>query len=184
MTKDYVVWLHELRMADVARVGGKNASLGELIGELAPLGVRVPGGFATTAEAYRDFLAAGGLDQRIEEALGALDVGDVAALARCGSTIRGWIEAQPLQPELEQAIREAYAEMQQREGGDFTVAVRSSATAEDLPDASFAGQQETKRISTFTASMRCCRRSSAYSPRCTTIAPFPTACTRGSCTPM
>jgi pyruvate,water dikinase len=143
MTKDYVVWLHELRMADVARVGGKNASLGELIGELAPLGVRVPGGFATTAEAYRDFLAAGGLDQRIEEALGALDVGDVAALARCGSTIRGWIEAQPLQPELEQAIREAYAEMQQREGGDFTVAVRSSATAEDLPDASFAGQQET-----------------------------------------
>jgi pyruvate,water dikinase len=143
MTKDYVVWLHDLRMADVARVGGKNASLGELIGELAPLGVRVPGGFATTAEAYRDFLAAGGLDQRIEEALGALDIRDVTALARCGSTIRGWIEAQPLQPELERAIRDAYAEMQQREGGDFTVAVRSSATAEDLPDASFAGQQET-----------------------------------------
>ena len=84
MTKDYVVWLHDLRMADVARVGGKNASLGELIGELAPLGVRVPGGFATTAEAYRDFLAAGGLDQRIEEALGALDIRDVTALARCG----------------------------------------------------------------------------------------------------
>src|SRR5690606_30438126 len=143
MSKDYVKWLHDLRMSDVARVGGKNASLGEMIGELSALGVRVPGGFATTAEAYRDFLAAGGLDQRIEGALSMLDVADVGALARCGATIRGWIAGQPLQPDLEQAIRDAYAQMQQREGGDFTVAVRSSATAEDLPDASFAGQQET-----------------------------------------
>jgi pyruvate,water dikinase len=143
MAEDYLVWLQDLRMADVGRVGGKNASLGELIGELAPLGIRVPGGFATTAHAYREFLAAGGLDQRIEQALSALDVDDVNALVRCGAQVRGWIEAQPFTPALEHAVREAYSEMQRRETGDFTVAVRSSATAEDLPDASFAGQQET-----------------------------------------
>ena len=143
MADDYLVWLQDLRMADVGRVGGKNASLGELIGELAPLGIRVPGGFATTAQAFRDFLAADGLDQRIEQSLASLDVANVNALARSGAAIRGWIEAQPLQPALEQAIRDAYAEMQRQDRGDFTVAVRSSATAEDLPDASFAGQQET-----------------------------------------
>jgi pyruvate,water dikinase len=143
MADDYLVWLQDLRMADVGRVGGKNASLGELIGELAPLGIRVPGGFATTAQAFRDFLGADGLDRRIEQLLASLDVANVNALARSGAAIRGWIEAQPLQPSLEQAIRDAYAEMQRRDRGDFTVAVRSSATAEDLPDASFAGQQET-----------------------------------------
>ncbi len=143
MAKDYLAWLQDLRMSDIGRVGGKNASLGEMIGELAPLGIRVPGGFATTAEAFRDFLAFEGLDKRIEHALLALDIEDVQALAQRGAEIRNWIEAQPLPPELEQVIRDAYARMQAELDGDVSVAVRSSATAEDLPDASFAGQQET-----------------------------------------
>jgi len=143
MAKDYVAWLHDLRMTDLGRVGGKNASLGEMIGELAPLGIRVPDGFATTAEAFRDFLAVDGLDKRIEAALSGLNIDDVPALARCGAEVRGWIESQPLPVELEQAVRSAYARMQEDMGADVSVAVRSSATAEDLPDASFAGQQET-----------------------------------------
>ncbi|MCC6531498.1 MAG: phosphoenolpyruvate synthase [Burkholderiales bacterium] len=143
MSRDYLAWLQDLRMADIARVGGKNASLGEMIGELAPLGVRVPGGFATTAEAYREFLSANALDQRIEQTLSTLDIEDVRALARCGAEVRAWIEAQPLQPRLVGAVRDAYARMQAEMGADVAVAVRSSATAEDLPDASFAGQQET-----------------------------------------
>ncbi len=143
MAKDYLAWLQDLRMSDIGRVGGKNASLGEMIGELEPLGIRVPGGFATTAEAFRDFLAFEGLDKRIERALLSLDIEDVQALARSGAEIRSWIEAQPLPPELEQVIRDAYARMQAGIDADVSVAVRSSATAEDLPDASFAGQQET-----------------------------------------
>jgi pyruvate,water dikinase len=143
MAKDYLLWLNELRMTDLARVGGKNASLGELIGELGGLGIRVPGGFATTADAFRDFLAHDALDRRIEQALATLDVSNVESLARCGREIRTWVEAQPLPQRLEQEIREAYARMQQEMGPDVSVAVRSSATAEDLPDASFAGQQET-----------------------------------------
>jgi len=143
MAKDDVVWLQDLRMSDLGRVGGKNASLGELIGELTSLGVRVPGGFATTAEAFRDFLSEGGLDRRIEDALSGLDIDDVAALNRCGAQIRAWVEAQPLPAALEQAIRASFARMQAEGGEDIAVAVRSSATAEDLPDASFAGQQET-----------------------------------------
>jgi len=140
---DYVVWLQDLRMSDLGRVGGKNASLGELIGELSSLGVRVPGGYATTADAFRDFLAADGLDRRIEQALSKLDIEDVAALVKCGAQVRSWIETQPLPDALEQAIRTAHARMQADAGDDLDVAVRSSATAEDLPDASFAGQQET-----------------------------------------
>jgi len=143
MAKDYIVWLHDVRMTDLMRVGGKNASLGELIGELASLGVRVPGGCATTAEAFRDFLAHAGLDQRIEQAMTGLDVEDVQALARCGAELRSWINAQPLPEELERSIRAAYAQMQAQIGDEVSVAVRSSATAEDLPEASFAGQQET-----------------------------------------
>jgi pyruvate,water dikinase len=143
MVKDYLAWLQDLRMSDIGRVGGKNASLGEMIGELAPLGIRVPGGFATTADAFRDFLAFEKLDKRIEQALLSLDIEDVQALARCGAEIRSWIESQPLPPELEQAIRSAYTRMQAEMDTDVSVAVRSSATAEDLPDASFAGQQET-----------------------------------------
>ncbi|MBK1706680.1 phosphoenolpyruvate synthase [Halochromatium glycolicum] len=142
---DYVRWLSELGMDDVAVVGGKNASLGEMIQHLTKLGVRVPGGFATTAQAYRDFLAVDGLAERIAAELDALDVDDIAALSAAGPRIRGWIIEQPFQPELDAAIEAAYAELADKTGSaaDTTWAVRSSATAEDLPDASFAGQQET-----------------------------------------
>ena len=133
----------EIGMDDVPRVGGKNASLGEMIRHLARAGVRVPGGFATTAEAYRAFLAANGLDRRIRERLADLDVDDVNALAAAGAEIRGWIEAAPLPAELEREIRDRYHAMERAAGGELAVAVRSSATAEDLPEASFAGQQET-----------------------------------------
>ncbi|HEX7062720.1 MAG TPA: phosphoenolpyruvate synthase [Woeseiaceae bacterium] len=139
--KPYVVKLEDLGMQDVDKVGGKNASLGEMIGNLADLGVAVPGGFATTAEAYRDFLKSGGLDRRIDEALRDLDVDDIEALAAAGSTIRGWIIETPLPDRLRDELSSAWEAM--RNGRDIRVAVRSSATAEDLPDASFAGQQET-----------------------------------------
>ncbi|MDK2797036.1 MAG: pyruvate, water dikinase, partial [Tepidiphilus sp.] len=138
----YVIPFNELRMTDVGIVGGKNASLGEMISQL-PADVRVPGGFATTAEAYRLFLAQNGLAQRIHEALEALDVDDVNALAKTGAEIRRWIMETPFPPEFETQIRQAYAELVTREGEGASFAVRSSATAEDLPDASFAGQQET-----------------------------------------
>jgi pyruvate, water dikinase len=136
-----VVPFENLRMTDVEAVGGKNASLGEMISQL-PGGVRVPTGFATTAHAFRQFLAHDGLAQRINARLASLDMDDVRALAAAGAEIRGWMEAQPFPSDLEQAIREAFAKLG---GGDATAsfAVRSSATAEDLPDASFAGQQET-----------------------------------------
>ncbi len=136
-----VVPFENLRMSDVEAVGGKNASLGEMISQL-PGGVRVPTGFATTAHAFRQFLSHGGLAQRIATRLATLDMDDVRALAVAGTEIRGWIEAQPFPPDLEQAIREAFAKLC---AGDeqASFAVRSSATAEDLPDASFAGQQET-----------------------------------------
>ncbi|TQK18841.1 phosphoenolpyruvate synthase [Microbacterium sp. SLBN-154] len=139
-----VIPLYEIGMADLPQVGGKNASLGEMISRLASSGVRVPGGFATTARAYRAFLAADGLADRIARMLAALDVSDVAALARAGAEIRAMINAQPLPADLERDIRDAFAAVVDETGGtDITWAVRSSATAEDLPDASFAGQQET-----------------------------------------
>jgi pyruvate,water dikinase len=141
--ESYVVAFEKLRMQDVGRVGGKNASLGEMIGQLANAGVRVPGGFATTAQAFRDFLAHGGLAKRIEDKLAKLNVDDVNALAAAGAEIRGWITAQPFPAQLEKDIGHAYAALQQGANDDLSVAVRSSATAEDLPDASFAGQQET-----------------------------------------
>jgi pyruvate,water dikinase len=139
----YVIGFEALGVHDVPRVGGKNASLGEMISRLSDAGVSVPGGFATTADAYRDFLAQGGLDERIWAALDRLDIADVAALAQTGEAIRRWVVEQPFPPELEQAIAAAYAELARDAGEGFSVAVRSSATAEDLPDASFAGQQET-----------------------------------------
>jgi len=139
--KSYVIALEQLRMTDVETVGGKNASLGEMISSLTRLGVRVPDGFATTAQAYRDFLAQGGLDARIRARLAALDVDDVKALASAGADIRGWIQATPFQDEFAQAVRTQYRAL--GAGRDVAVAVRSSATAEDLPQASFAGQQET-----------------------------------------
>ena len=140
-----VVPFEKLRMTDVEVVGGKNASLGEMISQLptqGPEGVRVPTGFATTAHAFREFLAYGGLADRIQARLDALDTEDVRALAVAGAEIRGWVEAQPFPADLEKAIREAFATLS---GGNdhASFAVRSSATAEDLPDASFAGQQET-----------------------------------------
>src|SRR6056297_3940182 len=129
-------------MADLHRVGGKNSSLGEMIGNLSQLGVSVPGGFATTADAFREFLDQSGLADRIQAELEPLDSEDTRALAATGSRIRQWIMETPLQSGLEQAIRDGYTRMQERYGDDLAVAVRSSATAEDLPDASFAGQQE------------------------------------------
>lgn len=136
----YVIPFTELRMTDVEQVGGKNASLGEMISQL-PGSVRVPGGFATTAEAYREFLAHQGLADRIRERLASLDVDDVVALAKTGEEIRGWIVDTPFPAKLEQEIKTAYEALTADGEGSF--AVRSSATAEDLPDASFAGQQET-----------------------------------------
>ncbi len=136
-----VVPFENLRMSDVEAVGGKNASLGEMISQL-PGGVRVPTGFATTAHAFRQFLAHAGLAQRINARLGALDTEDVRALAAAGAEIRGWVEAQPFPADLEKAIRQAFAALCEG-NAQASFAVRSSATAEDLPDASFAGQQET-----------------------------------------
>jgi len=140
---EYVRWLDQLGMNDLAEVGGKNASLGEMISNLASSGVNVPGGFATTSAAFRDFLAETGLDRRIAERLEGLDVDDVRGLAAAGAEIRQWIIDTPLPGRLASEIRQAWSEMESRFGTDIAVAVRSSATAEDLPDASFAGQQET-----------------------------------------
>jgi pyruvate, water dikinase len=136
----YVIPFGQLGMRDVETVGGKNASLGEMIGALAKLGVRVPGGFATTSHAYREFLAQGGLDERIRAELAALDVDDVVKLAACGARIRQWVLATPFSASFVAAVR---AELERMGGAAGAVAVRSSATAEDLPEASFAGQQET-----------------------------------------
>ncbi len=139
----YVRWFDTLGMGDVEEVGGKNASIGEMIRGLQEAGVRVPGGFATTAAAYRDFLAADGLAGRIAERLSTLDIEDVVRLAEAGREIRGWMLDAALPEALENAVREAYGELEAHSGPDLAVAVRSSATAEDLPEASFAGQQET-----------------------------------------
>jgi pyruvate,water dikinase len=142
--QEYVIEFAKLGMHDVARVGGKNASLGEMVSHLANVGVSVPNGFATTAIAFTDFLDQSGLKKRINDSLDALDVSDVVKLAEVGAQIRQWVVDTPLQPELEKAITESYAQMVAESGGKpVSVAVRSSATAEDLPDASFAGQQET-----------------------------------------
>ncbi|WP_411360367.1 phosphoenolpyruvate synthase [Pseudidiomarina sp. YC-516-91] len=139
---DYVLWYDHLGMNDVGRVGGKNASLGEMISNLAGAGVVVPNGFATTAEAFHQFLEQSGVDERIHKLLDTLDVDDVRALAEAGKQIRQWVIDTPFQPELDKAIRDAYQQLS--EGNDeVSFAVRSSATAEDMPDASFAGQQET-----------------------------------------
>ncbi|MCT8469654.1 phosphoenolpyruvate synthase [Chromohalobacter canadensis] len=140
--EEYIVWFDQLGMDDVERVGGKNASLGEMISNLADAGVTVPGGFATTAVAYREFLAHEGLNERINDALARLDVDDVTALAETGAQIRQWVIDTPLPPAFEQVLAEAYGQLQDKHP-HLKAAVRSSATAEDLPDASFAGQQET-----------------------------------------
>jgi pyruvate,water dikinase len=138
-----VLWFSELGLTDLDQVGGKNASLGEMVRNLASAGVKVPDGFATTADAYRRFLAESGLDTRIEAILEGLDSGDVAALAKVGGQIRDLIRQTPFPAGFEEEIRAAYQRLTEEHGGDVSWAVRSSATAEDLPDASFAGQQET-----------------------------------------
>jgi pyruvate,water dikinase len=137
-----VVPFEELRMTDVDVVGGKNASLGEMISQLAATGVRVPGGFATTAHAFREFLKFGGLTERIAARLKLLDTDDVRALAEAGTEIRNWIGDAPFPPELEAGVRAEFARLSASDA-NASFAVRSSATAEDMPDASFAGQQET-----------------------------------------
>ena len=137
-----VLPFEHLRMTDVEVVGGKNASLGEMISQLAASGVRVPGGFATTAHAFREFLHHGGLTDKINARLDALDTDDVRALAEAGAQIRGWVTAAPFPPDFDAAVRASFAALTADNPG-VSFAVRSSATAEDLPDASFAGQQET-----------------------------------------
>jgi len=143
MGEKTIIWFEDLTIEDVNIVGGKNASLGEMIGKLAHSDVKVPNGFATTAQAYRDFLSQNDLDKKIENRLAKLDTNDVTALAAAGSEIRSWIVDTPLPAPLEEDIRSAFKTMEDSAQHELTVAVRSSATAEDLPDASFAGQQET-----------------------------------------
>jgi len=141
---DLVLWLDQLRLSDLGKVGGKNASLGEMIGNLSKLGVSVPGGFATTAHAFQLFIAQSGLADRIQKKLATLNVDDVDALTAAGAEIRQWVIDTPLIADFDAAVRAAYAQLCEKAGvRDTAVAVRSSATAEDLPDASFAGQQET-----------------------------------------
>jgi pyruvate,water dikinase len=144
----YVASFEQLRMADIESVGGKNASLGEMISQLAEAGVHVPGGFATTARAFRDFLSHSDnngptLAQRIADRLASLDIDDMRALSQAGAEIRQWIVETPLQPRLQQEIIDFYHQLVSESSSEMSFAVRSSATAEDLPDASFAGQQET-----------------------------------------
>src|SRR3954452_23609885 len=142
-TSTNIAWFAELGLGDVEHVGGKNASLGEMVQHLSKAGVRVPDGFATTADAFRRFLAHEGLADRVNAELAALDVEDTRELAQVGARIREAVEQQPFPPDLEAAIRAAYDRLVGEQGDEASFAVRSSATAEDLPDASFAGQQET-----------------------------------------
>ncbi len=138
-----IVWLKDVGMSDVEKVGGKNASLGEMISGLNSQGVRVPGGFATTAEAFESFLDHSDLKNKINELLSNLDITNIQELTKTGLLIRQWVEEAPFPEDLHQSIVESYEKLTQQLGSDVTFAVRSSATAEDLPEASFAGQQET-----------------------------------------
>ena len=139
----YIRWLHDVGLDQLAEVGGKNASLGEMLRQLSSEGIRVPGGFATTAAAYRHFVAHNKLDKKIAQQLSNLNTNDVVALSQTGKTIRDWFNAAQFPEDLEQDIRQHYQSLVKENGAEATYAVRSSATAEDLPEASFAGQQET-----------------------------------------
>ena len=141
--QENVLWYEHLGMGDVDRVGGKNASLGEMISNLSNVGVQVPGGFATTSFAFNNFLEQSGLNDKIYALLDTLDVSDVNELAKCGATIRQWVIDTPFLPEMQRDIEQAYQQLADGFDDDASFAVRSSATAEDMPDASFAGQQET-----------------------------------------
>ena len=169
-----VVPFENLRMSDVEAVGGKNASLGEMISQL-PQGVRVPTGFATTAHAFRQFLAHDGLADKINARLSSLDTEDVNALAKAGAEIRAMVEAQPFPADLEKAIADAFATLSAGNAA-ASFAVRSSATAEDLPDASFAGQQET--FLNVVGLSDILHKMKEVFAACTTTAPSATACTR------
>ncbi|MEN9947063.1 MAG: hypothetical protein RLZZ293_1449 [Pseudomonadota bacterium] len=138
-----IIWFEDLRMDDVNQVGGKNASLGEMISQLHNKGIRVPGGFATTAQAYKNFLEQNNLKQRIDQILAQLDVDNVIELAKAGREIQSWIINAPFSSDFEHDLESAYTQLKLHYGENISVAVRSSATAEDLPDASFAGQQDT-----------------------------------------
>src|SRR5919201_5907583 len=138
-----LAWLKDLRLSDLPQVGGKNASLGEMTAALAAAGIRVPGGFATIADAFREFLAADSLGERIAKKLESLACDNVNALTACGKEIRAWIAAARFPQALEHEIRAFYQQLEEQTSSDASFAVRSSATAEDLPEASFAGQQET-----------------------------------------
>ena len=142
MTKN-IRWFADISLNDLAEVGGKNASLGEMVAHLTQAHVKVPNGFATTAHAFTEFLAQNNLSQKIYARLKETNVDDVNQLRSVGAEIRRWVEETPFTPEFERDVREAYAELKRSLGEGMTVAVRSSATAEDLPNASFAGQQET-----------------------------------------
>src|SRR5512143_600890 len=139
----YIRWFADLSMKDLASVGGKNASLGEMFQELQPLGVRIPDGFAVTGQAYRDALDAAGAWPKLHALLDTLDKRDIEALAHAGAQAREIVYAAPMPPAVDDAIRSAWRELQRRVGPGLSVAVRSSATAEDLPNASFAGQHDT-----------------------------------------
>ncbi|MFT5163864.1 MAG: pyruvate,water dikinase, partial [Alteromonadaceae bacterium] len=141
--QEYVLWYQDLSMGDVSRVGGKNASLGEMISNLSNAGVQVPGGFATTSHAFNEFLDQSGINEKIHSLLDDLEVDDIAKLNEAGTNIRQWILDTPFQPALTEAIEAAYQKLHGQSKGEVSFAVRSSATAEDMPDASFAGQQET-----------------------------------------
>src|ERR671935_3175641 len=153
-----LAWLKDLRLSDLPQVGGKNASLGEMSAALAAAGIRVPGGFATTADAFREFLAADTLGERIAKKLESLDCDDVNALTACGKEIRAWISGAPFPEAVEREIRAFYQQLEEQTSSDASFAVRSSATAEDLPEASFAGQQESfLNIRGDAALLRACR---------------------------
>ena len=138
-----VVWLNDVSISDVEKVGGKNASLGEMISDLSSQGIQVPGGFATTAEAFESFLNHSNLRHQINELLLSLDITNIEDLTKTGAAIRQWVEEAPFPKELYESIVNSYQALTDRLGPNVTFAVRSSATAEDLPEASFAGQQET-----------------------------------------
>ena len=142
-TMTWIRWFDDIGMTDVASVGGKNASLGEMRRALTALGIRIPDGFATTADAYREFMRSGDLERVVRKSLADIDIGDIDALQAAGTRLRSAILAAPLPAPLMQAICDGYQRLEQQYGANCDVAVRSSATAEDLPEASFAGQQET-----------------------------------------
>ena len=178
----YIVRLDQTGMDDLERVGGKNASLGEMISHLSDLGVTVPGGFATTAHAFREFLAQTGLGERIDSLLADLDVDDVKALADAGQNIRQWIVETPLQPALHEAVGKAYAELEGQAGAGLSVAVRSSATAEDLRMPPLPASR--KPISMSSAWMKFCKRFTMFLPVFTTTGPSPTGSTMALIMPV